>query len=46
MMINGYAELVAMIHENTPQARRDGPLRFVERWLMEAKPVGGGETPS
>jgi hypothetical protein len=35
-----------MIHENTPQARLDGPLRSVERWLMQAKPVGEGSTAS
>jgi hypothetical protein len=34
-----YDDLVASIHENTPQARSDGPLRFGERWLMGAKPV-------
>ena len=37
--LTGYDELVGIIHENTPQARRDGSLRFVERWLMGAKPV-------
>ena len=34
-----YDDLVASIHENTPQARRDGPLRFGERWLMGGKPA-------
>ena len=37
--LTGYDDLVASIHENTPRARRDGPLRFAERWLMGAKPA-------
>ena len=37
--IAGYDDLVATIRRNTPQARRDGSVRFVERWLIAGKPV-------